>query len=149
MKEYAQARDAYDKALALDPGNAKAYANLGALYLARYVAEKDEAWLGQAAAAFGKAIGLDPELAAAYNGRGAASKFAGRIEPALRDWRKVLELRPDFIDAYFNIAVTLIALGRKAEAGEYLETLQSRYAQLLSAGDQQALRRLLAEAEGR
>ena len=149
MKEYAQAQGAYDKALALDPGNARACSNLGTLYLARYVAEKDEAWRDQAAAAFNKAIGLDAELAAAYNGRGAASKFAGQIEPALRDWRKVLELRPDFTDAYFNIAATLIALGRKTEAGDYLQTLQAKYSQLLSASDQQALRRLLAAARER
>ena len=149
MKKYALAQEAYDKALALDPGNAKTYANLGSLYLARYVAEKDVDLRDKAAAAFSQAIGLDEGLAAAYNGRGAASKFAGQVEAALRDWRKTLELRPDFTDAYFNIAVTLIAMGRKAEAGDYLRTLQDTYAPLLSAGDLQALRRLLAAARDR
>jgi Tfp pilus assembly protein PilF len=147
MKDYAQAQDAYGKALALDPQNAKAYSNLGALFLACYVAGKDETYREKAVAAFNAAIGLDAGMAAAYNSRGAASKFAGQVEPALRDWRKVLELQPDFTDAYFNIAVTLIALGRKAEAGDYLQTLQTRYARLLSVRDQQTLRRLQAAAK--
>jgi tetratricopeptide (TPR) repeat protein len=145
-KDYAQAQDAFGKALALDPENARACANLGALYLGRFMAEKDSAFRDKAFEAFNRAIALDPEMASAYNGRGAASNFAGQFEAALRDWRKVLELQPDFTDAYFNIAVTLIAQGRKAEAGDCLRTLQAGYAQLLSARDLQTLRRLLAEA---
>jgi TolA-binding protein len=59
-----------------------------------------------------------------------------------------LELQPDFSDAYFNIAVTLIAAGRKAEANDYLQRLQAQYLKLLSAADRAVLRRLLAAAAG-
>lgn len=146
MKNFVKANEAYLKALALDPGNAMAYSNLGALHLARYVAAKDEAMREEAVAAFNKAIALDAKSVAAYNGRGAAFKFAGQVEAALGDWRKALELNPDFIDAYFNIAVTLLAAGRKAEANDCLQRLQAQFPRLLSARDRETLQRLLAAA---
>jgi superkiller protein 3 len=146
-KDYARAQDAFARALALDPEDARAHANLGALYLERFMAEKDTALRAKAVEAFDRAIALEPEMASAYNGRGAASSFAGQFEAALSDWRKVLELQPDFTDAYFNIAVTLIALGRKAEAGECLRALQSGHARLLSPRDRQRLQRLLVEIQ--
>jgi arylsulfatase A-like enzyme/Flp pilus assembly protein TadD len=148
MKNFSKANEAYEKALALDPENAQAYANLGALHLARYVATKDETRREEAVAAFNRAIELDAKLISAYNGRGAASKFAGQVEAALTDWRKVLELKPDFTDAYFNIAVTLIAAGRKAEASDTLQRLQLQFPQLISVRDRETLQRLLAEAGG-
>lgn len=146
MKNFGKAYEAYEKALALDPQNAMVYANLGALFLARYVAAKDETLREEAVGAFNKAIELDAKSVAAYNGRGAAFKFTGQVEAALADWRKVLELQPDFIDAHFNIAVTLIAVGRKVEANDYLQRLQTQFLQLLSASDRAVLRRLLAAA---
>jgi len=148
MKNFIKANEAYEKALALDPQNAMAYANLGSLYLARFVAAKDESVRVKAVSAFNKAIELDAKSVAAYNGRGAACKFVGQDEAALEDWWKVLELQPDFIDAYFNIAVTLIAAGRKAEASDCLQRLQARYFKLLSAADRAVLRRLLAAVAG-
>ncbi len=146
QKKFALAAEAYAKALALDPENAQACSNLGALYLARFVASRDEALRLKAVDAFDRAIGLDARSVAAYNGRGAALQFAGQLEPALRDWRKVLELQPDFTDAYFNIAIALIAAGRKTEANGFLLRLQGQFLQLLSARDRESLRRLLAEA---
>ncbi|MBN2346611.1 MAG: sulfatase-like hydrolase/transferase [Candidatus Aminicenantes bacterium] len=142
-KDFAAAEEAYAKALALDPANAMAHANLGALFLARYVATRDEAQRQKALAAFNEAIALDERLAAAYNGRGAAYRFAGQVEPALADWRQAVDLRPELTDAHFNIAVTLLAVGRKAEARECLERLRSQHGDLLSASDRQRLQRLL------
>lgn len=148
MKNFVKADEAYEKSLALDPHNAMAYSNLGALHLARYVAAKDEASREEAVADFDKAIDLDAKSVAAYNGRGAAFKFAGQVEAALADWRKVLELKPDFTDAYFNIAVTLIAAGRKAEANDCLQRLQAQFLPLLSPRDRETLQRLLAATGG-
>jgi Flp pilus assembly protein TadD len=147
LKRYAQAQDAYERALALDPKNAMAHTNLGALLLARFMATRDAGWLDKARAAFARAIALDKRAAAAYNGRGAAFKFAGQVEPALADWEKALELQPDLTDACFNIAITLIAAGRKNEAAGYLARLRERFLPLLSSRDRETLRRLLAEVE--
>jgi tetratricopeptide (TPR) repeat protein len=144
MRRLAQAQEAYDKALALDPANAMAHANLGSLLLARYMAGKDTGWLARAQAAFTRAIELDGRSAAAFNGRGAAFKFAGRMEPALADWEKALELQPDFTDAYFNIALTLIDAGRRDEAARCLDRLRERFLPLLSTRDRETLQRLLA-----
>jgi len=147
LKRFAQAQEAYDRALALDPENAMAHTNLGALLLARFMASRDAGWLDKARAAFTRAIALDNRAAAAFNGRGAAFKFAGQVEPALADWEKALELQPDLTDAYFNIALTLIASGRKDEAAGCLDRLRERFLPLLSTRDRETLRRLLAEVE--
>ncbi|HEX7502954.1 MAG TPA: tetratricopeptide repeat protein, partial [Acidobacteriota bacterium] len=147
-KNFALAADAYAKALALDPENAQACSNLGALYLARFVAARDEALRLKAVEAFDRAIALDARSVAAYNGRGAALQFAGQLEAALRDWRKVLELQPDFTDAYFNIAIALMGAGRKAEANGFLSRLQGQFIRLLSSRDRESLRRLLAASGG-
>lgn len=144
MKRLDRAQEAFDKALALDPRQAMAHANLGSLLLARYLPGRDAGRLAQAQAAFNRAIELDGRSAVAYNGRGVAFKFAGQVEPALADWKKALELQPDLTDAYFNIAITLIAAGRKDEAAGYLDRLRERFLPLLSARDRATLQRLLA-----
>jgi Flp pilus assembly protein TadD len=147
-RDFSRADEAYARALALDPGNAMAYANLGTLYLARFAAEKDGAFREKAVGFFNKAIELDGKSVAAYNGRGAAYQFAGQVEAALADWKRALDLQPDFTDTYFNIAVTLIAVGRKSEANDFLQRLQAGYFTLLSAADRAALERLLAATAG-
>ena len=146
LKRFAQAQEAFDRSLALDPGNAMAHTNLGALQLARFLASRDAGWLDKARAAFARAIELDNRAAAAFNGRGAAFKFAGQVEPALADWRKALELQPDLTDACFNLALTLIAAGRKDEAAGYLARLREQFLPRLSARDRETLRRLQAAA---
>ena len=46
---------------------------------------------------------------------------AGQVEPALEQYRKLLELHPDYTNGYFMAAQTLERAGRTAEAKKMLE----------------------------
>jgi Flp pilus assembly protein TadD len=45
-----------------------------------------------------------------------ASYKEGKIEEAEKSYKKVTELKPDFVEAHYNLGVTLQNLGRLDEA---------------------------------
>jgi tetratricopeptide (TPR) repeat protein len=145
-RDMAQARECYEQGLAADPGFALSYCNLGSLALTSFVQKKDRAALGKALALFDQAIARDSTLALAYNGRAAAYRFGGRPIEALQDWKKALELNPGLSDAYFNIGITYLESGEKAQALEYFKLCQEKNSAKLSPADKKRLERLLAEA---
>lgn len=146
QKDFQKAGEAYEKAIKLDPRIAKAYNNLGTLYLTMAVRQKDAGLLDQAVKTFDKALELDPGLASALNGRASAHKFSKRPADALRDWKKALDAKPDFIDVYFNIAVTYLQVNDKNNALVYLNRCKEGYYQKLPPRAQERLDRLIAEA---
>jgi tetratricopeptide (TPR) repeat protein len=80
----------YDKAIALDPGEAEAYTNKGGLML------KAEAW-AQALELFSAALDrrtTRPEIA--YYGRGIAYEMTGNIASAYADYKRAAELAPEW-----------------------------------------------------
>jgi len=143
-----QARECYEQGLAADPGFALSYGNLGALALTRFIQNKDRAELGKALAYFNQAIARDSTLALAYNGRGSAYRLSGRLAEARRDWQKVMELNPGLSDAYFNIGITYLESGEKAQALIYFQLCREKNFAKLSLADKKRLERLIAEAEG-
>ena len=50
-----------------------------------------------------RAVTINPALAAAHNGLGVAYARAGQTDRAVAEWRKALELRPNFRDAKENL----------------------------------------------
>ncbi len=146
-KDYANAREAYLKSIELNPKVAITYNNLGTLYLTMFLKNPDKETYKQALEAFNKSLEINPELVSALNGRGAALKFGSRFHPALSDWKKVIELEPDFVDVYFNIALTYLQLGSKKEALTYLNILKNRLYNRMTPRDQNRLAQLLREAE--
>jgi len=62
-----------------------------------------------------------PIYTAAHNDLGATLSGVGEVEAALEEWRKVLEVDPDFIDSLANLGMTLTRLERNAEALPVLE----------------------------
>jgi arylsulfatase A-like enzyme/Flp pilus assembly protein TadD len=144
--DFDRALQAYQKAVELDPGFASAFNNLGALYLRRFLEQKDTTLMTQAMDAFNKAIENDPQLASAYNGRASAFKFSNRDKDAIRDWKKALELQPDFIDAYFNLGITYFQAGNKSEALRILTQCKKKFYDRLPPSEQGRLDRLIAEA---
>jgi tetratricopeptide (TPR) repeat protein len=102
----------------------------------------------QAINAFNKALELDPKLVSALNGRGSAYKFGSRVRDALKDWNKVIAIKPGFTDAYFNIGITYLQINKKQEALKYLNMLKEKFYHQLPAGDQQRVDRLIYEAGG-
>lgn len=145
-KDYAKAVEAYERAVKLNPEFASAFNNLGTLYLRFYLERKDPELVPKAIAAFDRAIQNDPRLASAHNGRASAFKFTNRPDEAIRDWKKAMELQPDFVDVYFNLGITYLETGNKAEALQVLNSCKKRFYSRLSPNDRSRLDRLIAEA---
>jgi arylsulfatase A-like enzyme/Flp pilus assembly protein TadD len=144
----AKALENYRKALELDNNYASVFNNIGSVYLALYLRskKKDERVYQLAIENFNRALEIDPRLFAAYNGRGAAYKFKNQVEKAVADWKKSIEINPNYIDAYFNIGISYLQIGDKAAALKYLLLLKERLAAKLPVKDQQQLDHLIAQA---
>jgi superkiller protein 3 len=145
-KDYPKALEAYEHAVRLNPEFASAFNNLGTLYLRVFLERRDPKMLPKAIDAFDRAISNDSLLASAYNGRASAFKFSNRASDAIRDWKRAMELQPDFVDVYFNLGITYLETGQKAEASKILNLCKKRFYSRLSPNDRSRLDRLIAEA---
>ena len=148
QQQFDKASAAYVKSIELDPKIAKTYNNLGTLYLTAFSQKKDPQLRDMAMKAFNKALELEPALISALNGRAAAYKFNNQAREALNDWKKIIAHQPNYIDAYFNIGVTLLELNAKKEALEYLKIAREKFYNQLPPGEQQRLDRLINSAGG-
>ncbi|TCJ14733.1 tetratricopeptide repeat protein [Parasulfuritortus cantonensis] len=92
---YAEARDAVERGLAVDPQSPDLHFYLGNLYLHESDPEA-------AAASYEKTLALDPDHAEAYCNRGLALQRSGRFDDALASLDKAIRLRPDYAEAQFN-----------------------------------------------
>src|SRR5262249_54063919 len=81
-----QAIDAFSRAIALDPADAKGWFNRGRSY------HQEQSDLDRAIADYSRAIDLNPGFAAAYNNRGAAYARIGKFDRAIADYSKTIDL---------------------------------------------------------
>jgi len=95
--EPAEAMHAYRQAIALDPTDADARANLGRLLHAA-------GSLDEAEAEFRRALRQDPCHTTATFNLGVALQDLGRVPEAADAYKRVLELDPGFASAHFNLA---------------------------------------------
>jgi len=86
----------YRKAIALDPGMALAYSNLGALLQSR-------GELVEAESLYLKTIGLRPNYALAWNNLAIVRYKRGDGAGAVRAFRRAIELKPDDAGAVYNL----------------------------------------------
>jgi tetratricopeptide (TPR) repeat protein len=94
-KEYPQAVDAYQKAIAQSPDDAGLHNNLGTVYA-------DTGKFPEAQAEFEKAAQLDPTHASRYYFNvGAIMYNAGKMDAALEAFKKVIAADPQNAEAYF------------------------------------------------
>jgi tetratricopeptide (TPR) repeat protein len=77
-----------EKALAIDPGNAMIYANLGSTH---YVMQR----YPEAIEMYRKALELQPDHVEAHFNLAVAFADAQIFDEAIREWRRVVELAPD------------------------------------------------------
>ena len=111
----AEAREAYGRALALDPNHADAHVNLG-----RLLHES-----GDAAAAephYRGALAARPADATAAFNLGVALEDLGKDRDALDAYERAIEVDPENADAHFNAAALAERLGRAAVALRHLRT---------------------------
>jgi arylsulfatase A-like enzyme/Flp pilus assembly protein TadD len=136
----------YRKALELDNNYASVFNNIGTLYLRIFLKRQDRKAFREAEKNFNRALELDPRLFAAYNGRGAAYRYAGKPIKAIEDWKKTIEIKPDFYLAYINIGITYIAMKDSNSALKYLLLCKERVSHKMPKVEQKRLLRLIAEA---
>ena len=109
MKQPAQAETAYRRTLDMDAGHVSAYLNLGAMLVeARRVDE--------AIALYVQATQACPDEALIQFDYGIALERAGDPDAALKQYRQVIALAPDFADAYFKAARLYDVMGQTREA---------------------------------
>ena len=98
LGQYDEAERLLKSSLRLKPDNATAWLNLGILYL-----DRDENM--QALAAIAQAVVHAPSDPVARNYLGVAAGRNGWFDAAESELRRAVELRPEYADAHFNLAV--------------------------------------------
>jgi DNA-binding transcriptional MerR regulator len=113
-----QARSAYERALALDPGHADAHVNLGCL-------EHEAGRLETAERHYRAALTLRPADATAAFDLGVVLEDLGRLEQARAAYERSLASEPDSPDAHYNLARLHDRLGDTAAAIRHLQAYRS------------------------
>jgi len=110
----AEAIDAYDHALCIDPEKLDALLNCGTLFY-------EEGDLRKAAEYFERALQVDPENALAHFNLGSVLEEVGRLEAARLHLRQAVRLDPSYPDAHYNLAFVSEKLGAQNEAQRHWE----------------------------
>lgn len=114
LTDIEQAKEAYDRAIALDPRHADAHVNLGRLLHeqnAPAAAEKH----------YRAAVEADPAHPTAAFNLGVALEDLGRFTAAIEAYKRAVELDPDNSDAHYNLAGIYERRGEKAAAVRHLK----------------------------
>jgi tetratricopeptide (TPR) repeat protein len=119
----AEAREAYQHALALEPRHADAHVNLGRLL-------HEEGDPAEAEAHYRRALEVRPDDATAIFNLGVALEDLKRIGEAITCYEKAAELDPGNADAHFNAANLSEKLGDPATALRHLKS----YRRLIKGG---------------
>jgi predicted O-linked N-acetylglucosamine transferase (SPINDLY family) len=96
-------------AIAIDPNNAAANANLGVALLSL---ERT----AEAIDAFRSALAIDPAMVQAHNNLGNALLAAGDMAAAAAAYRRAIEIEPHYATAHCNLGIVLLKHGTFAQA---------------------------------
>ncbi len=119
---------AYERVVAIDPGYAAAWNNLGLL-------EHRMGHYGRAGECYRRALEADESCCQAAFNLGSLHEDLGNFVSAIASYRRALEMQPDYADAHFNLAGVLGKTGQNEGAARhwrrYLELdLGSPWAQI-------------------
>jgi adenylate cyclase len=119
-KSFDKSREYYEKALQIDPTYALAYAGLADYYGFAWgfgLLPPVEKWVKAEEENAQKALKLDPTLGEAYNSLATVNLYYYRNWPeAEGDFRRGLELSPNFAEMHAHYAMCLVFFGRNDEA---------------------------------
>jgi tetratricopeptide (TPR) repeat protein len=110
-----EARERYERALAVDPFHARALNNLGV-----WLDRRDQS--AAAIAMLQRSVEADPENPEPYSNLGSALIRARRLPEALRALDVAVALAPEAADAHNNRGIALAQSGRLAEAAAEFES---------------------------
>ena len=147
--ELDKALDAFRKAVALDDGNFIIYRNLGDLYFAFFLRDKDAAADKTSLDYYRKAIEINPADPSSYNGLGYAFLQGGQTDEAIPFFEKALVLFPDYSSALYNLGLASFRAGKYEKALDNLVLFKERYGQLLSPGLAEALDSMIGQCRSR
>ncbi|HEX3234204.1 MAG TPA: tetratricopeptide repeat protein [Gemmatimonadales bacterium] len=108
------ARDAYARAVVLDPRHASARVNLGRLL-------QDLGLAVEAVQQYRAALAIQPRHPTAAFNLGTALEDLGRRREAIEAYRQALDADRDFADAHFNLARLYDQTGKRAAALRHLK----------------------------
>lgn len=114
----AEAREAYQHALDLEPDMADAHVNLGRQL---HIAGEP----GRAEPHYREAVRLAPDDPTPHFNLGVLLEELGRREEAVHAYRQAVLRDPDFADAHCNLGLLLESLGRRQEAMRHLMAARS------------------------
>ncbi|MSO61422.1 MAG: tetratricopeptide repeat protein [Acidobacteria bacterium] len=115
MERWDEAREHYDRALAINPFHSRALNNLG-IGFSRHGDRR------RAFSYYRRAIDIAPEVADSYTNLSAALGVTGRFLEALAATDMAVKLNPSAADAHGNRGIALAQLGRRVEARAAFET---------------------------
>lgn len=113
----------FDEAIAADPSYAPAYSGLSDTYrMSTNVLGPPREWMPKAGAAARKALDMDDTLAEAHASlAGVLSRYDFDWKGAEREFKRALELEPEYAEAHRAYGIYLVALQRNQEAFEQLQ----------------------------
>ncbi len=111
-ERWESAVDAYERVVAIDPGYAAAWNNLGLL-------QHRMGHYERARQCYEKALGADDSCCQAAFNLGSLHEDLGDFHAAISWYRLTLEMQPDYADAHFNLAGVLGKLGRAEAAARH------------------------------
>lgn len=118
LKQYEKAYQDLIKAIQVDPSVAMSHVSLGEYY--NEVEKYDEA-----IAKFNEALGMpdknENELTAGYTGRGTAYLKKKQYDLAEADFKKALEIDPEYVEAHEKIGITYFEKKKYCEAQRHLK----------------------------
>lgn len=126
LKQNDKAEQAFRSAIKLNPKNAEYYAELGLVFSYYKTAEAYQ----EAERLYKYSIELQPHNPDAYYYLGVNYLFQRQFTKAEQHFRQALEQDPDFVDAQFNLAVTLHRMQNQQEKHIFETIIQYYQAQL-------------------
>ena len=107
--EYEKAKEAYEKAIELEPDDAVVWFNRGVILddLGKYE---------EAIKSYDRAVELKPDYVTALNNKGVALYRLGKNDEAIKSYDKAIGLKLDYATAWDNKGIVLCKLGKNDEA---------------------------------
>jgi len=120
-KGFQAAREMFERAVAIDPGYARAYAAIADCWSLLHHLDATEENARGADEASRKALELDPEAAEAHAARGLALSVHGRYADAEQEFQAAILLDPTLFQAYYYHGRASFASGNYASAADMFE----------------------------